>query len=98
MPKNSPISSETIKLWAFENFGQSWFILNSSNLLSEILEFPTLKTDKNQTDYQNHLKSFLSDRGVQSIKSQETLGHNYSPTLNKIAKTKKGGNLPPQGI
>ena len=34
---------------------------------------------------------FLFDRGDQIIKGQEVLGHNYSPTLNKIAKPKGGG-------
>ena len=69
-----------------------WIILNFSNLLSEIPDFPTLKIHKNLTDNQNHLKCFLSHRGHQNIKSQEVLGHSYSPTLNKIAKTQKEGN------
>ena len=47
---------------------------------------------KNQTNHQNHLKFFLYDRGDQSFKSEESLGHNSSPTLNKIAKTKRGSN------
>ena len=54
-----------------------------------------------KTDHQNNVKSFLSDRGDQSIKSQELVGHNYSHTLNKIGKTKKGCKSappPPLGL
>ena len=43
---------------------------------------------------------FLSDRGDQSIKSQESNGPKCSPNLNKIAKTKKEGKSahPPRQI
>ena len=84
------VSSKTKKIMNIcKNSGKLWFIPDSSNLLREILNFPTLKIHKNQTDNQNNLNPFLCDRGDQIIKSQETLGHNYSPILNKIV------NLPP---
>ena len=40
------------------SIGKSWIILNFSNLLCKILDFPTLKIVKNLTDHHNHLKSF----------------------------------------
>ena len=83
--KNPPhLSWKTKKLWTFENFGKYWFIRIFSNLLSEILDFSTCKIHSNLTDYWNHLKPFLCDRGNQSIKSQKLLGPKCSPNLNKI--------------
>ena len=80
------------KTWLFENFAKSCFILNRH---SKIQDFSTLKIHKNLTDCQNPLKSFLSDRGEHNIKSQEVLGPNCSPTVNKIMKTKKEGESTP---
>ena len=84
---------KTKKLWAFENLGKYGFFHNFLNLLSEILDFSTFKIHNNWTDYPNHLKPFLSDRGDQSIKSQTLFGPKCSPNLNKIAKTEKEGKF-----
>ena len=87
--KEQPHIFKNKKIWAFEFFGKSWFIINFSNLFSEISDFSCLKINKNKTDDQTPLKPFLSDRGDHNIKSQEALGYNNSPTLNIRAKTKK---------
>ena len=71
------------------------FIDNFLNLLSRIPNFSTFKAHRNKTTDQNLFKPFLTDRGDQSIKSQEVLHYKFSPSVNNITKTKGKGKSAP---